>query len=279
MLNPIVKALQNKVEKNNGNSPYFKHFARDLHESDGLLYMDDKLVILFTLRNTMIKTLHETHSGQIGMKYLAQYIWWPHMNRQTNFHGINCSESTSAGKNLKIFIPNSQTSELPPLLEPDEEVNLDFARPLDSFWGSNKYIFLWIDRFSKFPSAKITSSTSAKTVIEFLQDYIFLHGIPYSIRLDHATCFTSQDFKLFCDSNNIKIIFCTVGDHRSNGLVEKLVHTVKIKLLAISQEHQKSTLQNAVSKIIWNLRSSYQSKIKCSPYEIHYNRKPNTIRK
>ena len=277
MLSPIVKALQNKVEKINADSPYFKHFTRDLHESDGLLYMDGKLVIPFTLRNAMMKTLHETHPGQFGMKYLAQYIWWPHINRQIYFHGINCSECTSAGKNIKSVIPNSQISELPPLSEPNEELDLDFAGPLDSYWGSNKYILLCIDRFSKFPSAKITSSTSSKTVIEFLQDYIFLHGIPYSIRVDHATCFTSQDFKSFCDSNNIKIIFCTVGDHRSNGLVEKLVHTVKVKLLAISKEHHKTTLQNAVSKIIWNLRSTFQSKIKCSPFEIHYNRKPNTI--
>ena len=50
-----------------------------------------------------------------------------------------------------------------------------------------------------------------------------------------------------------------------------------IKLLAISKEHHKCTLQNAVSKIIWSLRSTYQSKIKCSPFEVHYNRKPNTI--
>ena len=56
-----------------------------------------------------------------------------------------------------------------------------------------------------------------------------------------------------------------------------MVHTVKIKLFAISQENQKRTLHNAVSKILWNLRSSYQFKIKCSPFEIHYNRKPNTI--
>ena len=277
MLIPIVKALQNKVEKINADSPYFKHFTRDLHESDGLLYMDGKLVIPFTLRNAMMKTLHETHPGQFGMKYLAQYIWWPHINRQIYFHGINCSECTSAGKNIKSVIPISQISELPPLSEPNEELNLDFAGPLDSYWGSNKYILLCIDRFSKFPSAKITSSTSSKTVIEFLQDYIFLHGIPYSIRVDHATCFTSQDFKSFCDSNNIKIIFCTVGDHRSNGLFEKLVHTVKVKLLAISKEHHKTTLQNAVSKIIWNLRSTFQSKIKCSTFEIHYNRKSNTI--
>ena len=103
MLSPIVKALQNKVEKINANSPYFKHFTRDLHESDGLLYMDGKLVIPFTLRNAMMKTLHETHPGQFGMKYLAQYIWWPHINRQIYFHGKNCSECTSADKGKSIL--------------------------------------------------------------------------------------------------------------------------------------------------------------------------------
>ena len=45
----------------------------------------------------------------------------------------------------------------------------------------------------------------------------------------------------------------------------------------MSLEQQKPTLQFAISKIIWNLRSSFQSKIKCSPFEIHFNRKPSTI--
>ena len=45
----------------------------------------------------------------------------------------------------------------------------------------------------------------------------------------------------------------------------------------MSLEQQKPTLQFAISRIIWNLRSSFQSKIKCSPFEIHFNRKSNTI--
>ena len=45
------------------------------------------------------------------------------------------------------------------------------------------------------------------------------------------------------------------------------------------EHHKKRTLQQAVSKAIWNLCSSFQSKIKCSPFKIHYNRKPNTILK
>ena len=106
------------------------------------------------------------------------------------------------------------------------------------------------DRFSKFPSAKITSSTSSNTVIEFLQDFLYPLAIPNFIRVNHASCFTSQDFNLFCNSYNIKLTICTVGDHRSNGLVEKLVHTVKIKLLAMSLKQQKPSLQHDISKII-----------------------------
>ena len=73
---------------------------------------------------------------------------------------------------------------------------------------------------------------------------------------------------MFCDPTNIKLIFCLVGDHRSDGLIEKLVRTLKIKLLYMAQEDQKLTLQDVFSKIIWNLRSSYQSKIKYSPFEM-----------
>ena len=104
------------------------------------------------------------------MKYLAQYIWWPHNNWQIYFHGINCSECTMAGKNLKTITPNSQISELPPLLELNEELT----------------------RYTLFNKSR---------------PRILLY---------------KSGFKIFCDSNNFKIIFCTVGDHRSNGLLENL---------------------------------------------------------
>ena len=132
LLNPIVKALQKKVDNINANSRYLHQFSKELHESDGLFYMDGKLVIPFTLRNAVLKTLHESHPGQFGMKYLAQYIWWPHIYRQIYFHGINCTQCTQTGKNIKSIIPTSQISELPTLFEPNEEINLDFAGPLDN---------------------------------------------------------------------------------------------------------------------------------------------------
>ena len=78
-----------------------------------------------------------------------------------------------------------------------------------------------------------------------LQDYIFLHGIPYSNQVYHASCFKNHDFKMFGDSNHIKVKFCTVGDHRSDGLVEKIVLSVTFRLLAVVQDFQNYTLQDA----------------------------------
>ena len=58
----------------------------------------------------------------------------------------------------------------------------------------------------------------------------------------------SNDFKNFCEKFNIEIIYCTVGDHRSNGLVERLVYTIKSKLLAMLFELPKPSLNSSIEK-------------------------------
>ena len=156
------------------------------------------------------------------------------------------------------------------------ETNLDFAGPLDAFWGNNKNILLCIDRYTKFPSAKIVNNTSTRNVISFLNDYCHLHRFPIKIRVDHGSCFLSHDFKNFCKKINMEMIYCTVGDHRSNGLVERLVYTIKSKLLTMSFELPKPSLIESIEKIIWNLRISKQSAIGCTPFEKHFDRVANT---
>ena len=71
-------------------------------------------------------------------------------------------------------------------------------------------------------------------------------------------------------------IYCTVGNHRSKGLVERLGYTIKSKLLAMSFELPKPPLNASIEKIIWNLRISKQSAIGCFPFEKHFNRTANT---
>ena len=72
---------------------------------------------------------------------------------------------------------------LPLLSQPGQEVQLDYAGPLEDCKGKI-YLLTAIDRYSKFPSVKVMKSTGGKSTIKFLRSYIDTHGIPESIRTD-----------------------------------------------------------------------------------------------
>ena len=153
------------------------------------------------------------------------------MYREIYYHGKNCIQCLKASKNLKVILSTNNNEKLPVLFKPNEELDLDFAGPLDKTWGNSKYLLLCIDRFSKFPSAKGVNNTSVSSLLSFMSDYWHLHGFPKSIRADHVSCFISKDFKNFCEKKNLNLYLCKVGDHRSIGVVERLIYTIKAKLL------------------------------------------------
>ena len=203
----ILKEVKKAVEEGrplDKFGAYLKNFQRDIHVKEGLLIKDKKLIVPAALRSPFLSLLHETHPGQFGMKSLPENIWWPHLYREIYYHGKNCIQCIKAGKNLKVILGTNNTEKLPILTKPNGEVDLDFAGLLDKNWGNSKYILLCIDRFSKFPSAKVVNNTSASSILSFMTDYCHLHGFPKSIKADHGSCLTSFDFRNFCEKNNIK---------------------------------------------------------------------------
>ena len=65
-----------------------------------------------------------------------QYIWWPKIFREIQFHGENCIECVKAGKNLKPLSNHNTSEKLPTVEKPNQEMDLDFAGPLPLVWGT-----------------------------------------------------------------------------------------------------------------------------------------------
>ena len=128
---------------------------------------------------------------------------------------------------MQSLANNINLRKLLTLGEPNQEMELNFEGPLPLTWGTKKYILVCVDRFSKLAVAQITSSTSAKSIRNFLSKNIALHGIPRTIRTDQGSGFISKEVREFCQEHNINVIFSPVGDHRAAGLVERLIRTVK----------------------------------------------------
>ena len=154
-------------------------------------------------------------------------------------HGVNWIECVKSGKNLKPLTKHDKLDKLPTVVEPNHEMELNFAGPLPIMCGTKKYILKRVDRFLKFPSAQITSSISAKSIINFLRKYISLQGKPRTIRTDQGSGFISKEVREFCQERNINVIFSPVGDHRATDLVERLIRTIKERLMVLAQENPK----------------------------------------
>ena len=61
-----------------------------------------------------------------------------------------------------------------PVVEPNEEVQLVFAGPLPDELNKDAYSLVAIDKWSKFPTAKVVS---ADVAIKFMQRYISNKGV------------------------------------------------------------------------------------------------------
>ena len=227
--------LRRVVERNDRHGfelmgPYTNPLWHQMSVVDDCLLVDNRLAVPEKLRQAVLRRLHQGHPGQEAMLEVSNYLWWPHMHKDIVNMAEECRSCTRYVKNAKYLIPKNSAKPLPLLSQPGQELQLDYAGPLEDHKGKKIYLLVAIDRYSKFPSVKVTKSTGGKSTIKFLRTYIDTHGIPESIKTDQFSGFKGKAMKKFCTENNIAQKFCPVGDHRGCGLVERTIQTIKRRL-------------------------------------------------
>ena len=158
----------------------------------------EKVAIPNALKDALIEDLHASHPGSWGIVCMAQHCWWPYINRDWLVKAIECKSCTAIGKNLKSVIPAKQFKAHTPCIVPNQEIQIDFAGPINNEKEHEIYILTCIDRFSKYPSAELVDNANASNVIKFFDNYIQIHGVPRSLRIDQARCLVGNQVKNFC---------------------------------------------------------------------------------
>ena len=213
------------------------------------------------------------------MLALAKLIWWPHIHSEIVSKAKACRQCIDKGKNLKALIPKTKLGQLPSLIEPKQEILMDFAGPIPyKNTTQNNYILVTVDRLSRYPNAELFHNCDTETAIDYLERYCKIHGILRSIRCDQAQAFKAKEFEIFCKNRNIKLILAPAGDHRRTGVVERLIQTLKrrLALIDIDPMWSSETLSARIASIIENIRLIPNKTTKVTPFEAHFGRKPNT---
>ena len=199
------------------------------------------------------KRLHHGHPGQKAMLDVSRYLWWRQMPKEIVNVAAECISCTRYGKNAKYIIAKNASKPLPLISQPGRELPLDYAGPFEDTKGKKIYLLVAIDRYSKFPSVKITKTSGCKSSVKFLRTCTDTHGIPKSVRTDQFSGFKGKSLKKFCIEHNIEQKFCPVGDHRGCGLVERTIQTIKRRLGVILLDEIVSSIKLALSTIIRDL--------------------------
>ena len=94
-------------------------------------------------------------------------------------------------------------------------------RPFKPALGGFTYVYVAIDKFSKWIKYKPLISATAKKALELFEDIIHRFSLSNSIITNLGTIFTGHHFWEFYEDQCISIKYVSVAHPRANGQVEQ----------------------------------------------------------
>ncbi|XP_062557343.1 uncharacterized protein K02A2.6-like [Armigeres subalbatus] len=228
----------------------------------GCLVRGLRIYIPPKLRRQVLEELHTGHFGVSRMKSLARsYCWWETIDRDIEQLSRDCIECARIRKNPVKTTPHYWEQ----ATEPFQRIHIDFAGP---FLGL--HFFVIVDAFTKWPEVKIIPDMTTETTIERLREYFVTYGVPSIIVSDRGVQFTSDQFKVFMEHNNITHKMGATYHPATNGLAERFVQTFKDKLKALKCD--KKDVQFELHKVLMAYRRTVHPATGKSPSMLVYGR-------
>ena len=139
--------------------------------------------------------------------------------------------------------------------------------------GCFRYVYVAIDKFSKWIEYKPLVSATAKKAVELFKDIIHRFGLPNSIITDLRTTFTSHHFWDFCEDQCTSVKYVFVAHPRANGQVERangmILDALKKRLYQKEEKHPGRWLKELLA-VVWGLRTQASHSTSVTPYFLVY---------
>jgi len=228
--------------------PYWT-FRDELGVSCGVLFKGRQVVIPETMRKYILDQLHVAHMGIEKTRRLArEAVYWPLINKDIEKLIKECTacEEHQPKQQKEPLIPH----EIPPT--PWMKLGTDL------FELDKVHYLLITDYHSKYPVVYKLNSTTSHTIAHMTLKTFSMFGIPREIVSDNGPQYVGAPYQEMCDNLGIKHTFSSPRYARSNGLVERMVQTVKStlrKCIQTKQDIHLALLQIRCTPIDSNLPS------------------------
>lgn len=243
-------------------SPWRKLLTVD----DGLVRVKDKVVVPRQMRHEIISSWHSINDiGHIGVNKMRQQLrkryFWPGMDEDVERFVKECPNCQTT-KNVKI-----RASLQPKVVdEVFHTLQMDLTGKI-KVGGDSKFILVVVDVASRFPFLVTLNRVSAEAIANGLVKEVFpLTGIPRYLQTDNERCFSGVEIGTICDKLGIKKREVSVYHPQAQGIVERLIKTIKTTLLKASGSKVKSW-DEIIPLLTLHLRTQPHQSLGISPSE------------
>jgi hypothetical protein len=94
---------------------------------------------------------------------------------------------------------------------------VDILGPFPRVVGGYRFLFVSIDKFTKWPGATPVVSITQGAVVAFFKLIVCIFGVPSRIITDNGTQFTSRLFQEYFEGIDTQLCFVSVAHPKSNG--------------------------------------------------------------
>ncbi|KAL8088405.1 hypothetical protein AgCh_038254 [Apium graveolens] len=165
-----------------------------------------------------LEEVHEGICGQhLGGRAMAHF-YWPEMMADAKEYVKKCDRCQKHAPVVRQP-PEMLTSINSPI--PFTMWGMDILGPFPMATAQRKFLIVAIDYFTKWIEAKPLAKIITKQVAQFLWENIMCrYGITRILVTDNGTQFNNEEFKKYCEENEIELRFTSVAHPQANGQVE-----------------------------------------------------------
>ena len=164
---------------------------------------------------------------------------------------------------------------LPVLTESGKETENDFSSELlDKHVTGEPCILIGTDRCWKWLVDQVCKSTEAKEVINVLEFFIKLYGVPKKIKSDRGSAFISKDSEMFCKKENIEVDYSPPRLQTGTRAVERTIQALRNLNIANLEDH--ISFMERSNRALTVMLFTLHTRLKVSPLELHHGRKLRT---
>uniref|UniRef100_J3N7J8 Integrase catalytic domain-containing protein n=1 Tax=Oryza brachyantha TaxID=4533 RepID=J3N7J8_ORYBR len=139
------------------------------------------------------------------------------------------------------------------------EIHEDILGPFRPARGGNKYLYVAIDKFTKWPKAYPIWEIDRHLAIRFIKRITARFGVPNRIIMNNGTQFISELFGDYCDDMGIKLCFASPAHPKSNNQVERvnaeILKGLKTKMYNVLKKHDDSYTEE-LKAVLWANRNA-----------------------